>query len=66
MRHWANQQQGDRHREAALLSNIADLLRATGMHADAMARIEESVAIHADIGIQAGAYQPEIWKLSEW
>ena len=36
------------------------------MHADAIARIEESVAIHADIGIQAGAYQPEIWKLSGW
>ncbi len=61
-----SRQQGDRHREAALLSNIADLLRATGLNADAMARIEESVAIYADIGIQAGAYQPEIWKLSEW
>ena len=61
-----SQQQGDRHREAELLSNVADLLQATGMHADAMARIEQPVAIYAEIRIQAGAYQPENWKLSEW
>ena len=61
-----SRQQGDRHREAALLSNLADLLHAAGNSADAMTRVEESVAIYADIGIQEGAYQPEIWKLAEW
>ena len=61
-----SRQQGDHHREAALLSNLADLLQAGEKHTEARARVEESVAIYADIGIQAGAYLPEIWKLSEW
>jgi tetratricopeptide (TPR) repeat protein len=56
---------GDRHREAALHSNLADLLHADQPQA-AMAHLEQSVAIFAEIGVEAGAWQPEIWKLTEW
>lgn len=60
-----SRQQGDHHRKATSLSNGADLLQATGMHADAMARIEQPVAIYSEIRMQAAAYQPDIWALSE-
>jgi predicted ATPase len=58
--------QGDRHREAALLNNIADLLQASGQTEDAIAHVKQSVAIYAEIGVDADEYQPEIWKLVEW
>ncbi len=58
--------QGDRHREAALHSHLADLLHATGHAEAAMAHLKQSVTIYAEIGAQAGTLQPEIWKLAEW
>ena len=58
--------QGDRHREAALHNNLADLLYAKGRSADAMLHLKRAVAIFAEIGVEAGAMQPEIWKLVEW
>ncbi|HEY3232268.1 MAG TPA: AAA family ATPase [Roseiflexaceae bacterium] len=58
--------QGDRHREAALHNNLADLLYAKGRSADAMRHLKCAVAIFAEIGVEAGAMQPEIWKLVEW
>ena len=58
--------QGDRHREAALHNNLADLLHAAGRSPEAMAHIKESVAIYAEIGVEAGTVQPQIWKLAEW
>jgi len=57
--------QGDRHREAALRSNLADLLHARGRRDEAMAELKRSVVVFAEIG-QAPALQPEIWKLVEW
>ena len=57
---------GDRHREAALLNNIADLLQATGQTEAAITHVKQSVAIYAEIGVDADEYQPEIWKLVEW
>ena len=56
---------GDRHREAALTNNAADLLHAAGRREEAMARLRSAVGIFAEIG-DAGAMQPEIWKLVEW
>jgi DNA-binding SARP family transcriptional activator/tetratricopeptide (TPR) repeat protein len=56
---------GDRHREAALHSNLADLLHAEQPQ-EAMAHLEQSVAIFAEIGVESGTWQPEIWKLTEW
>ncbi len=31
-----------------------------------MARLKQAVAILAEIGTEAGALQPEIWKQAEW
>jgi tetratricopeptide (TPR) repeat protein len=58
--------QGDRHHEAALHNNLADLLHAAGNREAAMAHLKDAVRIYAEIGVEAGAVQPEIWKLSEW
>ncbi len=60
------QKLGDRHREAALHNNLADLLHAAGREEDAMAHLKQAVVIFAEIGVQAGEAQPEIWKLTEW
>ena len=58
--------QGDRHREAALHNNLADLLHATGQTEEAMQHLKQAVSIYAEIGVEAGTVQPEIWKLAEW
>ena len=57
---------GDRHREAALRNNLADLLHAAGRGEEAMAQLKQAVVIFAEIGVEAGDAQPEIWKLTEW
>ncbi|MBA2364437.1 MAG: tetratricopeptide repeat protein, partial [Chloroflexia bacterium] len=58
--------QGDRHREAALHNNLADILHATGQREAAMAHLKLAVTIYAEIGVEAGAVRPEVWKLTEW
>jgi len=58
--------QGDRHREAALHNNLADLLHAAGRSEEAMSHLKQAVSIYAEIGVEAGTVQPEIWKLVEW
>jgi len=58
--------QGDRHREAALHNNKADLLHALRQPEDAMSQIKAAVAIFAEVGAAEGMMQPEIWKLAEW
>jgi hypothetical protein len=58
--------QGDRHREAALHNNLADLYHAAGRSADALAHLKQAVTIYAEIGVEGGTVQPEIWKLTEW
>jgi len=58
--------QGDRHREAALYSNLADLFYATGNSEAAMSYLKQSVSIFAEIGVEVGTMRPEIWKLVEW
>ncbi|HLQ10366.1 MAG TPA: tetratricopeptide repeat protein, partial [Ktedonobacteraceae bacterium] len=58
--------QGDRHREAALHNNMADLLHTSGQTEAAMAHLKQAVSIYAEIGVEAGTVQTEIWKLSEW
>jgi DNA-binding SARP family transcriptional activator len=56
---------GDRHREAAMHSNLADLLRAAGRDEEAMGHLRLSAAIFADVG-EPDELRPEIWKLTEW
>jgi tetratricopeptide (TPR) repeat protein len=58
--------QGDRHREAALLNNLADLLHATGDAEEAMTSLKKSMAIFAEIGVDADSIKAEIWQLIEW
>jgi tetratricopeptide (TPR) repeat protein len=58
--------QGDRHREAALHSNLADLFHATGQSDEAMSQLKLAARIYTEIDVEAGAMQPEIWKLVEW
>src|SRR5215217_1358852 len=57
---------GDRHREAALHNNLADLLHTAGRSEEAMSHLKQAVAIYADIGVEGGTVQPEIWKVVEW
>lgn len=57
---------GDRHRAAALHNHLADLLHAANRADEAMAHLKQAVTIFAEIGVKAGALQPEIWKLTEW
>ena len=60
------ERQGDRHRQAALENNLADMLRAAGRNDEAMEHLKVAVAIFADVGGQPGELEPEIWKLVEW
>ncbi len=57
---------GDRHREAALHNNLADLYHLTGQSDTAMEHLKQAVSLFAEIGADAGDWQPEIWKLVEW
>ncbi|HSJ00003.1 MAG TPA: AAA family ATPase [Patescibacteria group bacterium] len=56
---------GDRHREAALRTNLADILHAAGARVEARDEVSRSAALFADIG-EPGTLEPEIWKLVEW
>lgn len=56
---------GDRHRSAALHNNLADILRAQGRKDDAMRHLKRAVRLFSEIG-EAGATEPEVWKLVGW
>jgi DNA-binding SARP family transcriptional activator len=58
--------QGDRHRQAALENNLADLLQRTGRPDEAMDHLKQAVSLFAEIGGRPGELEPEIWKLVEW
>ncbi len=57
---------GDRHREAALLNNLADQYHKAGDETAAHSFVRQSVAILAEIPADVGEWRPEIWKLTEW
>jgi tetratricopeptide (TPR) repeat protein len=57
---------GDRHRAAALYSNLADYLHAAGRRVEAIEHVARSVEILAEINVVSGQMQPEVWKLVEW
>ncbi len=58
--------EGDRHREAALYNHRADILHHARREEEAMTSLKQAVAIYAEIGMESGDWQPEIWKLTEW
>jgi predicted ATPase len=57
---------GDRHLEAALRSNYADILRAAGDTDAALQQLKQAAVIFAEIGQSAESWEPAIWKLVEW
>ena len=57
---------GDRHREAALRDQLAEVLHGLGRPDEAMEELKRAVAIFADIGVEGGSIQAEVWRLSEW
>jgi tetratricopeptide (TPR) repeat protein len=57
---------GERHWEAALQNNLADLHHKCGSEEAAMEHLKAAITIMAEIGREAGDWQPEIWQLSEW
>jgi hypothetical protein len=57
---------GDRHREAALENNLADLHHAAGADDEAMIHLKRAVAIFTEVGADEATRLPEIWKLVSW
>jgi hypothetical protein len=57
---------GDRHRQAALYNNLADLMRAQGKEEAAMLHLKRAVVLFAEIEPDQRDSEPEIWKLVEW
>jgi tetratricopeptide (TPR) repeat protein len=57
---------GDRHREAALENNLADLHHAAGDEEASMEHLKRAVAIFAEVGGDEATRLPEIWKLVSW
>ena len=57
---------GDRHREAALENNLADLHHAAGHPDEAMDHLKRAVAIFTEVGADEATRLPEIWKLVSW
>ena len=60
------ERQGDRHRQAALENNLADLLHGQGRETESMEHLKRAVALFAEIGGRPGELEPEVWKLVEW
>jgi tetratricopeptide (TPR) repeat protein len=60
------ERQGDRHRQAALENNLADLLQATAQPEEARDHLKRAVMLFSEVGGRPGELEPEIWKLVEW
>ena len=57
---------GDRHREAALENNLADLFHDNGDPDEAMQHLKRATAIFAEVGADPHGPLPEVWKLVDW
>jgi len=58
--------QGDRHREAALRNNLADVLHKAGRRDAASDELERAVSILAMIASEGDTLYPGVWDLLEW
>jgi len=59
----------DRHHEAALRNNLADLLNASARRPEAIAEVTRSATILAELGGLSTASRdptPEVWRLVDW
>jgi DNA-binding SARP family transcriptional activator len=59
-------QLGDRHREAALHNNLADILHAAGQTDEAMELQRSAARLFAGVGVGDGGLAPGVWRLVEW
>jgi DNA-binding SARP family transcriptional activator/tetratricopeptide (TPR) repeat protein len=57
---------GDRHRMAAIHDNLADFLHEAGDETAAMEELKQAAALFADVGIDPGELEPEVWLLKQW
>ncbi len=57
---------GERHLEAAVEDNLADMLRAAGRDDEAMEHLRAAVVAFADVGGGPGELEPGIWMLETW
>ena len=57
---------GDRHRQAAIENNLADLCHQAGRSDQALEHLGRAVALFAEVDADPAAMEPEIWKLVEW
>ncbi len=60
------ERQGDRHRQAAIENNLADLLQAQGRHDEALEHQVRAMRLFTEVGGRPNELEPEIWKLVEW
>ena len=61
-----NRAQGDRHHEAALRNNLADILHKAGRSDGAMEELKRAVTAFAAIGSEGEELYPGVWSLVEW
>ncbi len=57
---------GERHLQAAVESNLADILQEAGRRDQAMAHLKASASLYAEMGGEAGPPEPGIWMLQTW
>lgn len=57
---------GDRHRRAAIHGNLADIHHARGDESKSRDHLRLAVELFAEVGIEPGGWEPEIWKLTSW
>ena len=59
------EQIGDRHRQAAVHNNLADLLHAMDRDEEANAHMVEAVTLFSSVGEPGELLQPQIWMLAD-
>jgi tetratricopeptide (TPR) repeat protein len=57
---------GERHLEAALENNLADMCESAGRRAEAMEHLKSAAAAFADIAAVTDEPEPGIWMLESW
>lgn len=57
---------GDRHRQAALHSRLADLYHLLGDEERSQAELTRSVRLFGEVGSGSGQIEPEVWMLTRW
>jgi hypothetical protein len=57
---------GDRHRQAAVHSNLADALHALNERDDAAEHLKQSAALFVEVGGPPTDGRSEIWSLTAW